>query len=119
MALHPKTEDEVVNAVDESPLAFVKWGATWCGPCKMIQPVFDQLAKKYKDDALFVSIDIDHPEFEQLAQLYKISGVPAFHVFKNGKQVSEFVGANKAKLEHTVATEIELLKNQESDESSD
>ena len=106
MSIHPENIDEVVEVVENNNIVFIKWGATWCPPCKAIQPHFEQLAKKYDGKATFITIDIDVNDFESLASLYSISSVPAFHLFKGSKFVRGFVGANKKELDKMVGDEL-------------
>lgn len=64
---------EIVN--NEKP-SIIDFNATWCAPCRMMKPVFHKLAREFKDEYNFISIDIDeHPE---LAEKYQIQAVPTF-----------------------------------------
>ncbi|MEZ7890251.1 MAG: thioredoxin [Candidatus Wallbacteria bacterium] len=65
--------------------------ATWCGPCKMIAPIFEELSKEYDGKVKFGKIDID--ECSNLAGKFKIRGVPTLMIFKGGNPVSTMVGA--------------------------
>ncbi|HOT76249.1 MAG TPA: thioredoxin [Candidatus Wallbacteria bacterium] len=79
----------------------VDFFATWCGPCKMIAPLFEELAKEYDGKAKFVKVDID--ESPNLASAYKVRGVPTLMVFKGGEIKSTMVGAQpKAKIAEEV-----------------
>ena len=79
----------------------VDFFATWCGPCKMIAPLFEELAREYSGKAKFVKIDID--ESPNLASSYKVRGVPTLMVFKGGEIKSTMVGAQpKAKIAEEV-----------------
>ncbi len=64
--------------------------ATWCGPCKMLAPVFDQVGEEMKEQAKFVKVDID--ESLEIARQFNISTVPTIMVFKDGKPVKSLVG---------------------------
>lgn len=100
MSFHPKTAVEFVSTVKEFPLVFVKWSASFCGPCKQIQPLYDELAKSY--NAIFLVVEADETEFEKLAEAYKISALPTFHVFIDQKLVDSFSGANSKTLKQFV-----------------
>ncbi len=79
----------------------VDFFATWCGPCKMIAPIFEELAAEYAGKAKFVKVDID--ESPELAANYKVRGVPTLMVFKGGEIKSTMVGAQpKAKIAEEV-----------------
>ena len=77
-------------------LVIVDFTATWCGPCKMIGPYFDELSKRY-EKAKFIKVDVD--ELDDVASEAGVSAMPSFYVYKNGKVVDQMVGASKEKLE--------------------
>jgi len=79
----------------------IDFTATWCGPCRMIGPVFEELAESSGDKAIFIKVDVD--EAEEIAAKCGISAMPTFKVFKNGKMQDELVGASREKLEAMVA----------------
>jgi thioredoxin 1 len=64
--------------------------ATWCGPCKMLSPVLDEVAEELSDKAEFVKVDIDK-NFE-LAANYGIMSVPCVMIFKNGEVADKMIG---------------------------
>ena len=67
------------------PVIVLYFTATWCGPCKMIWPVVQELSNKYKDSILFVKIDVD--EFEDLCTECDVNSMPTFQFFiKNEKK---------------------------------
>jgi thioredoxin 1 len=65
--------------------------ADWCGPCKMISPIIDQLAKEYSGKVLFAKLNVD--ENPQTASKYGIMSIPTLLVFKSSKLVDTIVGA--------------------------
>ncbi|XP_050376395.1 TPR repeat-containing thioredoxin TDX isoform X1 [Argentina anserina] len=83
-----------------SRLAVLYFTATWCGPCRMISPIYTSLAEKYPK-VVFTKIDIDAAR--DVAASYNISSVPAFFFVRNGKEIDKVVGADKAALEKKVA----------------
>jgi len=68
----------------------VDFWAPWCGPCKMLTPVIDELAKEYEGKAKICKLNTD--ENMALASQFQITSIPCVMVFKNGKAVSKIVG---------------------------
>lgn len=64
--------------------------ATWCGPCRMLAPVLDEVAEGLKDKAVFVKVDIDRNQ--ALAEEYEIYSVPCVKLFKGGQEIAENLG---------------------------
>ena len=64
--------------------------ATWCGPCKMLAPVLEQLSEEYGEKAEFIQVDID--DNMELAARYGIMSIPLVAVFKDGEQVDKSLG---------------------------
>lgn len=73
-----------------APLALVDFSATWCGPCQMLAPVFDELAEEMGSEVSFYSVDVDANS--QLAEQYNIMSVPSILLFKNGEKAAQTVG---------------------------
>ena len=65
--------------------------APWCGPCRMVGPVIDELAKELHGKIVFGKLNVD--ENQLTATKYQIMSIPSLLVFKNGKLVDKFVGA--------------------------
>ena len=88
-------DNEVVK--NDLPV-LVDFTATWCGPCRQISPLVDQLADEYVGKAKVTKLDID--ESPGVASRFGIRGVPTLLAFSGGKEVARHVGANtnKAKL---------------------
>ncbi len=80
-------EKEVLNS--EVPV-LVDFFATWCGPCKMMSPIVEELAKEMKGKAKVYKVDTD--EEQNLALKYGIMSIPTFIVFRNGEPVGKAVG---------------------------
>ncbi|VDQ08442.1 unnamed protein product [Trichobilharzia regenti] len=98
---HLERDDEFDNLIKEagSKLVVVDFFATWCGPCKMIGPQFENLSSKY-DNVVFVKIDVD--KLEGISTRYNISAMPTFIALKNGQKVGEVVGANIGTVEELI-----------------
>ena len=87
-------EEEVLQS--EQPVLIDYW-AEWCGPCKMIAPVLDEIANEYSDRLKVVKLNID--DNPQTPPKYGIRGIPTLMVFKNGQVEATKVGAvSKAQL---------------------
>jgi len=87
--------NEIINS--EKPV-LVDFYATWCGPCKTLSPVLDQMKETYLGKAEIVKIDID--ENFELASKYNIRSVPTIMIFKNGEIIKTMNGfQGKAKVE--------------------
>ena len=72
-------------------LTVVDFWATWCGPCRMIAPVLDQLAAEYKDKVKGTKLDVD-PNIKT-ATRFNVRSIPMLLFFKDGKVVDQIVGA--------------------------
>ena len=64
--------------------------ATWCGPCKMLAPVMDEVSRDFGDKAVFVKVDID--ENMELSARYGIMSIPLVAIFKNGEMSAKSLG---------------------------
>ena len=71
---------------------FAKFFASWCGPCKIITPIVDNLSKEFEDQVKFIQVDIDI--CQDIAQNYFVMSVPSFLIFKDGEEVDRFTGAS-------------------------
>lgn len=79
-------EEEVLKSAVP---VLVDFNADWCGPCRMLRPILEELASD-RAEYKIVSINID--EEDELAEKYDVSSIPCLVVFKNGKEVNRSIG---------------------------
>lgn len=82
--------EEVITSTDKT--VYCDFWASWCGPCRMLAPVFEDVSDKYEDKAVFVKIDIDEEDSEAAAVKYGITSIPNIIAFKGGKPVANSLG---------------------------
>ena len=83
--------DWQAKVLDAAKPVLVDFFATWCGPCKMMAPVIDEVAAEKAGEAKVYKIDID--ENMDIAQKYGVMSIPTFIVFKNGEPAGKTLGA--------------------------
>jgi thioredoxin 1 len=103
VATESNFNDEVLRA--NTPVLVDFW-AEWCGPCKMIAPVLDELATEYDGKVKIAKVNID--EHQNLAAQFRITAIPTLLLFKNGQVLEQMVGAKskrdlKASLDRAAA----------------
>ncbi|KPI48557.1 thioredoxin [Clostridioides difficile] len=83
--------NDFINEVENKDgLVVVDFFATWCGPCKMLSPVYEALGNEMAEKANFFKVDID--QSIELAQEFEVSTVPTVIIFKDGKLVDRLIG---------------------------
>jgi thioredoxin 1 len=101
-------EEEVLGS--DLP-AEVDFWAPWCGPCRMVSPIYDKLAGEYQGKFKFCKVNVD--ENQDTARKYQIMSIPMQMFFVNGKQVDAILGAVP---EHTIRTMVDgILKGSSTD----
>ena len=90
--IHYVTDESFEQEVLQSPLpVLVDYWADWCGPCKMIAPVLDEVAQEYAGRLKVAKLNID--ENQATPPKYGIRGIPTLMIFKNGEVAATKVGA--------------------------
>lgn len=100
----PKTEDSAhpvtltdanfAQIVSGNQPVLVDFWAPWCGPCRMVAPAVEQLAREFQGRAIVGKLNVD--ENPRTAQQYQIMGIPALYIFKQGRVVDQMVGVQPA-----------------------
>ena len=86
------TDADFESEIEKHPgLAVVDFWAEWCGPCRLIAPIVDQLAAEYQGKAKVAKLDVDSNQ--RTAMKYNVRSIPTVLFFKNGKLVDQVVGA--------------------------
>lgn len=100
MHVDSKNFEETVNSKE---VVLVDFYATWCGPCKMLAPILEQVNEEIPDNALIAKLDIDNSL--DIAKQFGVMSVPTMIVFKNGKEVDRLIGLRQKN------QILEVLKN--------
>lgn len=91
MAVVELTSDNFKSEVLENPgVTIVDFWAEWCGPCRMMGPIFDQASEEAAGKAKFAKLNVD--EAQDIAGEYGVMSIPTLIVFKDGEKVDQLVG---------------------------
>lgn len=89
------------QALKENPLLVVDFWAVWCGPCRMVAPVIEQLASELAGKVVFGKLNVD--ENPAISRTFGIQSIPTIAIFKNGKAIDAIVGAvSKSQMQSTI-----------------
>ncbi|CAK7346302.1 unnamed protein product [Dovyalis caffra] len=93
-------KEQFEKGKESKKLIVVDFTAAWCPPCKMIAPIFAELAKKFPN-VIFLKVDVD--ELKSVSEEWKVEAMPTFIFLKDGKEVDKIVGADKDGLPRMIA----------------
>jgi len=89
LSIHSSEEfDKLLNNYDN--IIIIDFTAVWCGPCKIYGPIFERLHNEYRNEFIFVKVDVDHAP--EIARRYMISGVPSTLFIRRGEIINKVVG---------------------------
>ena len=91
MAKNVTTASFQADVLQSSKPVLVDFWAEWCGPCRAVAPVLEEISAEYGDKITIVKVNVDNEP--GLAQQYGVTGIPALQVFKDGQLVKAMVGA--------------------------
>ncbi len=95
MAIELTEETFDQHVLNETKPVLVDFWAEWCGPCRLIAPVLEELSNEYKDKAVIAKVSVD--DNPTITEKYKVINIPTMLFFKNGVVVDKLIGAsNKA-----------------------
>lgn len=100
------TADSFQQEIKGTTPIIIDFWASWCGPCKMLAPIFEEVSKDYSGRLRFAKISTE--DYPQIAEQHGITGIPCLIMFKNGKEADRIIGfspkqALKQKIEMVLA----------------
>ena len=105
------TDSNFASEVTKYPIMLVDFWAPWCGPCRMVSPIVEQLSREYSGRVAFGKVNVD--ENQRIATSFGIQSIPTLMIFKGSKSVDVMVGAMpKAQIE--MKLKQQLLSNNDS-----
>ena len=93
------------DVVTSQGLVLVDFWAEWCGPCKMMHPIFDRMAKKYRH-IKFARVNVD--QNQDISMKFGVQAIPTFIMFKDGKQAERMMGAVGEPGIHMIAKKYQM-----------
>ena len=75
----------------------IDFWAVWCGPCKVMNPIIEEIEKEFAGKITVEKFDVDAPENQEIVQDYKVMAMPTYFIEKDGEVVNHFVGSQSKK----------------------
>lgn len=96
MSVLELTDKDFDKTIKSNPVVVVDFWAPWCGPCRAMAPIYDEVAEELKDKSvLFTKINLD--ENSQAPSQYGVMSIPTLIIFKNGKPAEQMIGVQDKK----------------------
>ncbi|KAI3991555.1 hypothetical protein MKX01_040565 [Papaver californicum] len=100
-------EEKLAEAKRDGKIIVANFSASWCGPCRMLAPLFGELSEKYPT-LIFLTVDVD--DLSELSSSLDIRATPTFFFLKDGQQIDKLVGANKLELLKKIPAALDSVK---------
>lgn len=99
------TDSNFKGEIAKYPVMLVDFWASWCGPCRMVSPIIEKLAKEYSGRVAFGKVNVD--ENQMISGSFGIQSIPTMMIFKGGKAVDIMIGAlPKAQIESKIKQQL-------------
>ena len=104
------TDSNFASEVTKYPIMLVDFWAPWCGPCRMVSPIIEQLSREYSGRVAFGKVNVD--ENQRIAASFGIQSIPTLMIFKGSKAVDVIIGAMpKVQIEAKLKQQLLSKKN--------
>jgi thioredoxin 1 len=99
-------DSDFTESINKFPLLLVDFWAPWCGPCRMMSPVIDQVGKEYQGKLVVGKVNVD--ENPSISRQFGISSIPTLILFKKGQAVNNIIGSvSKSRIDEMVRMHLE------------
>jgi thioredoxin 1 len=99
-------DSNFTQTINKFPLLLIDFWAPWCGPCRMMSPIIDQVGKEYIGKLVVGKVNVD--ENPNISSQFGISSIPTLILFKRGQAVNNIIGSvSKSRIDEMVRTHIE------------